>query len=607
MTPRHAISTALARLNRLASPLAVKDIRVLFGQRKFIATLMAMLVLLAAVVVIGALDAAAQANNAPWQVRPKGRELYAVCYAIQLAMVLLLVPAFASTAIADEKQNKSYDLLRVTAMSSWQIVWGKFAALILSALILLIATLPIASISLLFGGIGAGEFAVANVALAVLAVLVVMTSLLVSSFSATSRSATAVSYLAILAGLVSVVAVGELLGWFKLAGRRVELADILGASALLDCVTGLFLPSPESALAEHGVIAWRILDLVVGVGLIATLMFLLAGMGLQPAHARRPTPMYVYALAATVILAPAAGHWLSRALGPDARTAPAVVFWTTLLAGWAWITWSCCEPPLAERVMRSRRGALRARWPGGAVPWSIWLLLGMMVVGAGLGWAGFRAGAAAGRAQRALELLSAPNAGAIAEKDARLKSLLTRVRAASDDADRWAVLIGSDRPQVRRATQQAAADGQAAATRAGSIVRLLAAMLFCYATFGWLLATGLDHAPTARTVMVFCLVALLLLPMVMWVHLGTSAAPREPTSWYHFCDLSAIPTSKACLQAAGVSDSARVDPLSLVYWSSGAARLDTASSHVHAACGLLFAVLAATMQRRRLKQLPARE
>jgi ABC-type transport system involved in multi-copper enzyme maturation permease subunit len=61
---------------------------------------------------------------------------------LQVLLVLVVTPTLASGLVSDEWESGSWALLRMTPLSSWQIVAGKLASTIASVVLLLGATLP---------------------------------------------------------------------------------------------------------------------------------------------------------------------------------------------------------------------------------------------------------------------------------------------------------------------------------------------------------------------------------------------------------------------------------------------------------------------------------
>lgn len=86
-----------------------------------------------------------------------GQTIFYTIYCMQLFIVALAAPGMTAGAIASEREQQTYDLLRTTLLTARALVLGKLIAAISFALLLLIASLPLQSIGFLFGGISLGE------------------------------------------------------------------------------------------------------------------------------------------------------------------------------------------------------------------------------------------------------------------------------------------------------------------------------------------------------------------------------------------------------------------------------------------------------------------
>jgi ABC-type transport system involved in multi-copper enzyme maturation permease subunit len=81
-----------------------------------------------------------------------GARFLEVLLLAQTAAVLLLTPAFAAGAIAEERQRRTLDFLLVSGLSSREIVLGKLLARLAPPALLLLAGLPVLALVQLLGG-----------------------------------------------------------------------------------------------------------------------------------------------------------------------------------------------------------------------------------------------------------------------------------------------------------------------------------------------------------------------------------------------------------------------------------------------------------------------
>jgi len=80
-----------------------------------------------------------------------GYRMFRSLYIVQAICIGLAIPAYGSVAIAGERQQRTLDLLITTALRPWEIVWGKFAAIMALIGIFLIACMPLVFICFLYG------------------------------------------------------------------------------------------------------------------------------------------------------------------------------------------------------------------------------------------------------------------------------------------------------------------------------------------------------------------------------------------------------------------------------------------------------------------------
>lgn len=88
-----------------------------------------------------------------------GGILYLLFSMLQLTLILFFAPLAAATAVAHEKDRRTFVLLLMTDLSDLEIVLGKLAASLLQILTVLAAGVPVLLICALLGGISSGQVA----------------------------------------------------------------------------------------------------------------------------------------------------------------------------------------------------------------------------------------------------------------------------------------------------------------------------------------------------------------------------------------------------------------------------------------------------------------
>ena len=122
-----------------------------------------------------------------------GSQAFAAMAFFQLGLVCLFAPALAAGAISGERERQTLDVLLVSRVSAFGIVWGKLLASMAYVLLLILSALPLFSAVFLFGGIDLQQFISSQVvtistALCLGAIAVFFSALFQRSLAATVAS-----------------------------------------------------------------------------------------------------------------------------------------------------------------------------------------------------------------------------------------------------------------------------------------------------------------------------------------------------------------------------------------------------------------------------------
>lgn len=82
-----------------------------------------------------------------------GKVFFAVFTIFSISAMHLIGPVLTSTAIGSERLRRTFDVLLMTPISAWQLVWGKLFSRLLTALTLIGLSLPVLAIVRLLGGV----------------------------------------------------------------------------------------------------------------------------------------------------------------------------------------------------------------------------------------------------------------------------------------------------------------------------------------------------------------------------------------------------------------------------------------------------------------------
>lgn len=86
----------------------------------------------------------------------KGQQLFGTLVWGQILLILVLIPALSTGALAQERERQTLEPLLMTPMSPLQIVWGKAGGVLSLVGLLLLASLPLTSLCFLLGGVSPG-------------------------------------------------------------------------------------------------------------------------------------------------------------------------------------------------------------------------------------------------------------------------------------------------------------------------------------------------------------------------------------------------------------------------------------------------------------------
>ena len=114
-----------------------------------------------------------------------GQILFSYLVVFQVILLTFITPALTAGAISSERERQTIDLLFVTRLRPFSIIWGKLLASMSFVVLLLILSIPIFSLVFLFGGIELDQVVYAFL---VTLVTALMLGVLGIAFSTWSRS-----------------------------------------------------------------------------------------------------------------------------------------------------------------------------------------------------------------------------------------------------------------------------------------------------------------------------------------------------------------------------------------------------------------------------------
>ena len=123
-----------------------------------------------------------------------GQQLFLYLVIFQMVMLTFVTPALTASAISGERERQTIDLLFVTRIAPFSIIWGKLLASMSFVLLLLLLSVPIFSLVFLFGGIELDQVLYAFLVTAVSALTLGIIGIAYSTWLRRTLAATVASY-----------------------------------------------------------------------------------------------------------------------------------------------------------------------------------------------------------------------------------------------------------------------------------------------------------------------------------------------------------------------------------------------------------------------------
>jgi ABC-type transport system involved in multi-copper enzyme maturation permease subunit len=135
-----------------------------------------------------------------------GQSLFLWLVLFQMVLLAFITPALTAGAVSSEREHQTIDLLFVTKLPAFSILWGKLLASMSFVLLLLLLSVPIFSLVFLFGGIELDQVLTAFLVTAVAALTLGIIGLACSTAFKRTLPATVCAY-----GAAFVLLAGSLL------------------------------------------------------------------------------------------------------------------------------------------------------------------------------------------------------------------------------------------------------------------------------------------------------------------------------------------------------------------------------------------------------------
>jgi ABC-type transport system involved in multi-copper enzyme maturation permease subunit len=137
-----------------------------------------------------------------------GLTLFKYLVVFQMVLITLITPALSAGAISSERERQTIDLLFVTRIPPFSIIWGKLLASMSFVVLLLLLSVPIFSLVFLFGGIELDQVLYSFLVTIVAALALGLIGIAFSTWFRRTLAATVASYMAAFALVFGTVAFG---------------------------------------------------------------------------------------------------------------------------------------------------------------------------------------------------------------------------------------------------------------------------------------------------------------------------------------------------------------------------------------------------------------
>jgi ABC-type transport system involved in multi-copper enzyme maturation permease subunit len=131
-----------------------------------------------------------------------GKGIFSTIVLLELLLVSFIGPGLTAGSITSEREHQTFDLLRVSLLSSRALILGKLGSAFVYLFLLILTALPIGSIAFLLGGVGLAEILIAGLMLIISAMYFCALGLFFSSLMKRTLAATVSSYGVILLSIL---------------------------------------------------------------------------------------------------------------------------------------------------------------------------------------------------------------------------------------------------------------------------------------------------------------------------------------------------------------------------------------------------------------------
>jgi len=180
-----------------------------------------------------------------------GITIFTFLVLFQVALLAFITPALTAGAISGERERQTIDLLFVTPLAPFSIIWGKLLASMSFVVLLIVLSVPIFSLVFLFGGIERDQVIAAFALTAVTAMTLGFLGVAFSTIFRRTLAATVASYGAAFVLLVGSPAFGLIFPTEY--GVNAQTAPAPPAVSVISPVVPLLVVASNQPISGYGV------------------------------------------------------------------------------------------------------------------------------------------------------------------------------------------------------------------------------------------------------------------------------------------------------------------------------------------------------------------
>jgi ABC-2 type transport system permease protein len=165
-----------------------------------------------------------------------GRTLFRGIVGVELALIVLIMPALTAGAITGERERHTFDLLETTLLPVPSLLIGKMLSALGYIVLLIFAAIPLQSVAFLFGGVSQTEVILAVLCLGSTALLVGSLGIFLSTGTENTLTATVRVYILVLVMMIALPAISQIV-FSSAFGSAINGVGVIDDNPLLETRT----------------------------------------------------------------------------------------------------------------------------------------------------------------------------------------------------------------------------------------------------------------------------------------------------------------------------------------------------------------------------------